>query len=287
MVSLIGRGWRSHLSELIGNAQESLLIAAPYIKRNEANWVRELLPSGVSITTLAHVQVDAVGSAALDIDALRLLADATSESSVYALPALHAKVYVADEVTAIVTSGNLTRAGLDTNLEYGAILRAPELVQKVRSDMRSLSQLGSPISADVFDSLLPLEESIREARANVIDSATEVARARFDAILKEARPALASIQVGTRTANSVFSEAITYVLADRVPRPTTTIASAVKQLLPDLCDDYEELLINGQRFGKAWKHRVRNAQQYLKNAGRISYEKSTREWRLSLPDVTG
>ena len=76
-------------------------------------------------------------------------------------------------------------------------------------------------------------------------------------------------------------------MADGVPRPTTTIASAVKQLLPDLCDDYEELLINGQRFGKAWKHRVRNAQQYLKHAGRISYEKSTREWRLSLPDVTG
>ena len=283
MVSLIGRGWRSHLSELIGNAQESLLIAAPYIKRNEANWVRELLPSGVSITTLSHVQVDAVGSAALDIDALRLLADVTPESSVYALPALHAKVYVADEVTAIVTSGNLTRAGLDTNLEYGAILRAPELVQKVRSDMRSLSQLGSPISADVFDSLLPLEESIREARANVIDSATEVAKARFEEILREARPALASIQVGTRTANAVFSEAIIYVLADGTARSTSTIADAVKQLLPDLCDDDEELVINGQRFGKAWKHRLRNAQQYLKNSGRISYNNATKDWRLVSP----
>jgi hypothetical protein len=40
--------------------------------------------------------------------------------------------------------------------------------------------------------------------------------------------------------------------------------------LPDLCDDAVELLINGQRFGKRWKHAVRNAQQYLKRSGKIA-----------------
>jgi hypothetical protein len=37
--------------------------------------------------------------------------------------------------------------------------------------------------------------------------------------------------------------------------------------LPDLCDDSVELVIHCERFGKAWKHHVRNAQQNLKRGG--------------------
>ena len=60
MVSLIGRGWRSNLAELIRGAHESLVIAAPYIKHGEAAWVRDLLRPEVDILTLAHVQAEAV-----------------------------------------------------------------------------------------------------------------------------------------------------------------------------------------------------------------------------------
>jgi len=42
--------------------------------------------------------------------------------------------------------------------------------------------------------------------------------------------------------------------------------------LPDLCDDDVELVINGEHFGKKWKHQVRNAQQALKRVGRISFD---------------
>ena len=72
-------------------------------------------------------------------------------------------------------------------------------------------------------------------------------------------------QVGSRSANSVFSQAIIYVLKDG-PLTTRQMHPRIQELLPDLCDDRVELIINGQRFGKRWKHDVRNAQQSLKQS---------------------
>jgi hypothetical protein len=39
-------------------------------------------------------------------------------------------------------------------------------------------------------------------------------------------------------------------------------------------------VINGQQFGKRWKHAVRNAQQYLKRSGQIVFDGM--RWSLAL-----
>ncbi len=54
------------------------------------------------------------------------------------------------------------------------------------------------------------------------------------------------------------------------PMSTREIHLKLKELLPELCDDSTELVINGQTFGKKWKHVVRNAQVFLRRAGRIT-----------------
>ncbi len=280
MVSLIGRGWRSHLAELIQGAHESLVIAAPYIKRDEAAWVCNLLSPNVDVHTLAHVQTEAVENSSLDIAALSLLSQASRDSSVYALPSLHAKVYVADDTAAIVTSGNLTRAGLDRNLEYGLAIQVPELTRQIYSDMMAYRQLGSPVPPHVVASLLELENHIRQARAGVVDSATNAAKRRFEDVLEQAEDTFTAIQVGNRTKNSVFSEAILYALADSRPHSTQEVQQAIQQLLPDLCQDDKDRVINGRHFGKLWKHDVRNAQQYLKGQGRVTYDAESQTWSL-------
>lgn len=98
--------------------------------------------------------------------------------------------------------------------------------------------------------------------------------------MRAARPKLASAQVGSRTANAVFGEAIQLALAAG-PLPTSAIAQQVSRLMPDLCDDSEELVINGERYGKAWKHRLRNAQQHLKRQRTVTYDSITRKWALT------
>lgn len=65
------------------------------------------------------------------------------------------------------------------------------------------------------------------------------------------------------------------------PRTTAVLGAEVSQLLPDLCDDGEELVINGERYGKAWKHSLRNAQQHLKRQGVVVYDPDTRLWALA------
>jgi hypothetical protein len=78
----------------------------------------------------------------------------------------------------------------------------------------------------------------------------------------------------------LYAEAILYALAQG-PLRTEQLHPKIQNLLPDLCDDEIELIINGEQFGKRWKHAVRNAQQYLKRSGQIKFD-GTR-WSLVLP----
>ena len=280
MIKFLGRAWRAELADLASVAERSVLVAAPYIKYEEAVWFCQQLRPGIEITTLTNIDPDAVSSSTLDIAALHHLAEASPSARLIALPNLHAKVFIADDKSAIVTSGNLTRAALDRNIEYGVFVFRQDWVRSIKRDMLSFSRLGSPVGTNTLTKLSELESSLRHARANITDSALPAARRAFNEAIRQARPILASIQVGDRSSNAVFGQAIQYVLKDR-PLPTVSIGQQVASLLPTLCDDTQELAINGQRYGKAWKHRLRNAQQDLKRRGVVTYDSSSRCWALT------
>lgn len=280
MVRLLSGPWRNDLAGIASSARESVLVAAPFIKDEEAAWLCEQLRPGIEVLTLANISLDAVSTSALDLAALRRLVDVSPSARLVALSHLHAKVFVADETAAIVTSGNLTRSGLDRNLEYGVLLRDPGLVRTVREDMLSFEGLGSEVDGATLAELAPLEAELRKARASVSDSAPRATKQRFRAALREARPAFASAQVGNRSAHAVFGDAIQFVLA-RGPRTTKVIEEEVRQLLPDLCDDSDYFFIKGVRYGKTWKRRLRHAQQHLKRRGIVAYEAHDRTWALA------
>lgn len=277
---LLGPAWRGDLATMLRNARDSVLLAAPFVKHNVAEWLREQIRADVQLTVLTRIRADAIASAALDITALLLLAETAQSARVVALPNLHAKVFVADESSAIVTSGNLTRAGLDTNIECGVLLRQSRLVATVRDQMRSFARLGSQVSAEALADLLPLEEELRRAEAQSRNAVAPEARRQLARITDQAKPRLVGTQIGNRSANAVFSEAIRFVLTSG-PRTTVALGAEVSELLPDLCDDGEELVINGERYGKAWKHSLRNAQQHLKRQGVAVYDPDTRLWALA------
>ena len=277
---LLGAAWRGDLATTIQNARASVLLAAPFVKYDVAAWLRKQVPAGVALTVLTRIRADAIASAALDITALLHLAETSESARVVALPNLHAKVFVADQSSAIVTSGNLTRAGLDTNIECGVVLRQSRLVGAVREQMRSFARLGSQVSAKALADLLPLEEELRRAQARSNNAVEPEARRRLARITNQAKPRLVGAQVGYRSANAVFGEALRFLLTSG-PITTAALGAEVSELLPDLCDDGEELIINGERYGKAWKHSLRNAQQHLKRRGVVVYDPDTKLWALS------
>lgn len=280
VTQLLSRGWRSDLEELAFSASESILIAAPFIKESEAKWLCAILRPGIEVHTLARLDSAAVSNESLDIGALRRLATVSRKARLTALPRLHAKVFVADEKAAIVTSGNLTRSGLDTNIEYGVALRESSIVRRVREDMLSFAQLGSKVSVRKLTQLARLEKELRGARASVENTASDEAKRRFDEAMNRAKPTIAAIEVGGRSKNAIFGEAAQLVLADGRPRRVEEIHAGVQELLPTLCGDMNYVL-RGKSFGKNWKHDVRNAVQYLKNRrGTVDYDESTEEWRI-------
>lgn len=65
------------------------------------------------------------------------------------------------------------------------------------------------------------------------------------------------------------------------PLTTTELGNVVRTLIPDLCDDTRDLVINGEHFGKQWKHTLRNAQQAMKRTGEVTYDTASRRWRLT------
>lgn len=59
---------------------------------------------------------------------------------------------------------------------------------------------------------------------------------------------------------------------------TEALHARIKDIHPDICDDSINRVINGQRFGRLWKHHVRNAQQFLKRRGEIMLQNG--RWQL-------
>ena len=279
-VGLLSGRWRQDLGRLVSGACRSVLVATPYIKHDEAAWLCAQLRPGIEVVTLANVDARAVGASVLDIAALGHLAAYSPSARLFALPYLHAKVFIADERAAIVTSGNLTRSALDRNIEYGVLLEQGALVNRVRHDMRSFARLGTEVDVETISRLAPLEAELRSAHTELMRGAGRSARNRFDEAMSRARPAFAAAQVGDRSAHAVFGEAIQLILKSG-PKKTETMQQEVRALLPALCDDSECFFIKGVRYGKTWKRRFRHAQQHLKRKGVIAYNASEKTWKLT------
>lgn len=278
-IEVHGRGWRSDLQRLISSAMDEVFIAAPYVKHSEAEWLCRQVAPGCRVRLLTDISAASVLERALDIDAL-LAIKAVDPSEVITLPRLHAKVYVADARHAIVSSANLTASGLGTNYEYGLGVSEPSVVARIRVDLEQYAALGNALSIEALTSLQTTASALLDER-DAMEASTDLAlRRRFRDAVSEATTRFLAAHVGDRSANDLFGEAIRIVLREG-PLTTQEIAPRVQQLLPDYCDDSRELVINGERFGKAWKHTLRNAQQHLKRRGVIEYDNATRLWTMA------
>lgn len=274
-MKLFSRPLRAALANVVHVASEELLIAAPYIKEVEANWVCDELGNNphaqnCALRVLTDIRSDSVLSGSLDLEALNTFCQRRDRTQVISLPRLHAKIYVADSRRALLTSANLTPSGLDHNFEYGVCLEDSVVVDKIRSDLDAYARLGNTLTDDDLRSLLQVAQNLRSEYEQLTRSVNHRLNATFTRTLRQARKRFLSVQVGNRSPQSIFAEAVLHALGNG-PLRTEQLHPRVQALLPDLCDDSAELIINGHRFGKRWKHSVRNAQQYLKRSGKIIF----------------
>jgi len=277
-VELYSSPWRKDFESFLEGVSADLLIASPFIKTAEASWICDSLKGrSVRLRVLTNVRSDSVLSGSLDVAALNLFSTAVPDSKVIAVPRLHAKVYVRDNDLAVITSANLTPSGLEGNYEYGVGLRDVDLVGRVRNDIEAYSRVGSAMSIELLKEMSSISDELKDEFQKVQKSVKAGLRQKFNQKLKKANLEFLRAQIGSRSAHSLFADAIVYVLSTG-PISTSELHPRIQKLLPDLCDDNLELVIDGQRFGKRWKHDVRNAQQFLKRQGIASFD--GKQWQL-------
>lgn len=279
---LVSREGRQYLNKVIDSANRHLLICSPFITSVEMSRVIEKLQAKVdfnamSVDVMTDLRPDSVLTGSLHVQALLDLLDAGCRVNITALARVHAKVYLADTNVAWIISANLTTAGLEHNLEYGVLINDPPVAASILQDMREYAQLGTVATRLQVQNYLTATETLRKDYETYRRTSERTFRQQFRERLEEASVEAIRLQIGSRSTHAVFADAIVFLLRSG-PMTTTEMHPKIQVLLPELCDDQRDRVIDGRHFGKLWKHHVRTAQQHLKRTGAIDYHNGT--WKL-------
>ncbi len=135
MIEFLRSPWAEHFDSLIDQARTSLVISSPYIGREPCKRILAIKSTSkdtghFSALLLTDLSRDTLLSGATDASAIYEMATTVSRMEIRFLPSIHAKVYVADEKVAVVTSANMTVGGLLRNFEYGVRVDEGNLVRE-------------------------------------------------------------------------------------------------------------------------------------------------------------
>ena len=272
--------WHETFEDFARSIRQEAVIVAPFITEPPLRRLASLLCAGrcPQISVLTNLSEDSLLHGLVNGGAIADFCRAVPTTAVRHLPGLHAKAYVADDHTAIVTSGNLTAGSMFRNYEYGIRITDPPLVRRIASDLLEYGSLGTPVSIAELDSLAGIAQSLRDKHSAALRSANADMQREFEEQLATAQETLRQLRAKPgESANSIFARTILHILSNG-PLPTEAIHPLVQNIHPDLCDDGIDRVINGVHFGVRWKHLVRRAQQHLRDSGRI--ERVDGEWRL-------
>jgi HKD family nuclease len=287
LLSPLGRGWAPTLKDLVRSTKKRLLVSSPYITTCGCDLVRscssDTLNNGGEVAILTDLSPMSICQGSTDPAALRTLANNGRSLLIRHLPRLHAKVYIADDQTAIITSGNLTAGGLIQNYEYGVRLSNPSIVRTINSDITSYASLGAEVNDAQLAAYCEIAKEIRVALRQSQASIARNVRRRFEAVVREAEDELVRMRLAGGAMHTVFARTIMYLLRTFGPLSTIEIHVRVEAIHPDLCDNRIDRVIDGKHFGKKWKHAVRTAQQQLKKQGLIELVGDS--WRITNPDA--
>lgn len=269
----LARGWSSRFVDLIRCAERDLIICAPFVTRAGTDLVlmnlSERFKTIGRLTFLTDLSPLSVGRGATDPSAIRTLTVSLAESRLIHLPKLHAKVYIADSHRTIVSSGNLTAGGLYNNYEYGVESQDTNFINNLSGDLNAYSELGACLDSYQLDRYCELAARVRRAfEIEQIEIASE-SRRKFREAIRDAEDELIRTHLGKGAIHNVFAKTVLYLLKRHATLSTEDLHPLIEQIHPDLCDNREDRIIDGKRFGKKWKHAVRTAQQLLKRRGEI------------------
>jgi hypothetical protein len=287
MVSLRSSPLTGVFQQFIESLQTSCLICSPYISagpvsRMLASVEKRHLQGSLRVQVVTDITLPNLVQQSTDISALIQLTERLRHVTISYLPRIHAKVYISGADFALVTSANFTDGGVSANREYGVAFEDPILIERIRTDIEAYAYLGGLVG---LQRLKDLNSRVAELRATVLAEQHSIdgkLRAAAAVLEREAEDQLLRSRVEGRSIFGVFGDTILYLLSSG-PMGTVELHERIRDIHPDLCDDSLDRVIDGQHFGKLWKHQVRTAQQHLKQTRRVAYDPSRRLWSRASP----
>lgn len=146
---LVDRSWDAEFVDGLRRHPDELRIVCPFIKRRAVARIFSTQPPFLRVITRFSLPDFAEGVS--DIDALRLFLNAGG--AVRGVHGLHAKLYIFGTGRAIITSANLTGAGLTANREFGIVTEDSAAVESCLAWFDALWQgSGSDLQRSQLDS---------------------------------------------------------------------------------------------------------------------------------------
>jgi hypothetical protein len=286
MVDLLCSPFADVFHEFYGAVTSRCFLCSPYITQPPIrNFIHTADQRGIlkslRLQVLTDISAPNIIQGATDLGALALLMDTFQSVEIRYLPRVHAKVFLADDVLALIGSANLTDGGLSRNYEYGVRLRDAEMVQRTWSDLTRYAELGASVTRN---DLTTLQEQVEQVRAATVDEQRTLRektrlltqKLQSEVLERRVEDQLIGIRITGRTIHAIFCETLLYLLAQR-DMAAAEMATLVQHMHPDLCGD-EDRVINGQSFGKKWKHHLRTARGTLQRKGLIHYLVASGNW---------
>ncbi len=296
-MQLLRSPWSEAFNDFGRAIRSEAILVAPFIRAEPLAKLEALLnpihPPRIDLIT--NLAADSLFRGMVDTEAITKFAEDLSSKvaatvTVRDLRGLHAKTYVADQNLAIVTSGNLTQASLNTNSEYGVKVTKPELVREIIDDIWAYSSLSTVIPLSLLGQITERTRQAREMAEfrTAEDQAVRYLQQDLDSILSGLKAQMGDDEPDGLDSGSmlgdlprqVFGRTILNVLQVRGQISTDEMYHIIRELHPDLCDDsILRISSTGVQYKEPlWRYQVRVAQKRHREGGRIRLV--DRKWQL-------
>ena len=210
--------WAETFEGFLRSVESRAIIVAPFITAQPMHKIISTfrVSHQPHLNLLTNFSVDSLLQGTVDSEAIAQLSREVRTATIRHLPGLHAKAYVADEHTAIVTSGNLTHGSLYRNYEYGIRVTDSDLVRRIASDLLAYGALGTTMSTEELDRIGEVAVQLREKYARQLGSAHSDLKREYEEQLSSTRDALFELRGKPgETTNAILSRTILFLLKDK------------------------------------------------------------------------
>ena len=126
------------LRNQLSNVKSRCTFICPYVQTEFTNQLLDLLPSHVQVRVVTRYTKQERIDGTINYEFAASLSNHFTHFELRIVENLHAKLYLFDDKSAIITSANLTHHGLNQNIEYGILVDETELFADIRAEVDRL-----------------------------------------------------------------------------------------------------------------------------------------------------